>query len=80
MVVVKKELEKRRDSIIEKGGSCAIKEDTVGKKRIHLHIPVSMLKEIDELVKEKVFISRNTWFLQTIQRALKEISVYREYQ
>jgi hypothetical protein len=38
-----------------------------------------MLKEIDEVVKEKIFINRNIWILQTLQRALKEISAYKEY-
>lgn len=79
MVVIKKDIEKERNRVIEKGGSCATKEEKAGRKRIHVHIPIEMLKEIDEVVKEKIFINRNIWILQTLQRALKEISAYKEY-
>ena len=63
------------DKLISKGAN--VMEDnkeTSSKKEwtnINLRIPVEMLNEINEAVKDRVVISRNAWILECIQKSLK---------
>jgi hypothetical protein len=75
MVVAKKDLETERRRFIEKGGS--VSNDIEHKQRkqwtcISLRFPKEMLIEIDEMLKDRVGITRTGWILQTLQEKLEK--------
>lgn len=68
-MVIKKRVE--IEEIIDKGGEVASDKQKSDWTNFNLRIKTEMLREIDEVLKKTVGISKTGWILQAVQEKLR---------